>query len=351
MAVTIPVDRWHHTSVVVRDYRQVVCNFARFFGIARWEVVRVDGKRLQDATFNGKPVTHRYISVTGHNEDLGIELIQPVDGPSSYQTMLDEVGEGMHHVAPTVCTPQAFAALRPELAKRGVGIRQSGSFGDAGDRYLLDTRALLSNVMVEVCCPRSGTTRPTLEPDEVLHMDLAQLGPKLLPTAKMLHIGVVCRDRNATKENLRQLFGMERWIEFNIESGKTMDDCTYYGKPAYHVYDNHVGRHGELCFELITPRTDQCVYDEFLQERGEGMHHTFPTICESQAFDAAVPELEKLGMPIIQGGRIGDLLAYYYVDTRRYLPGITTEVVVPLRSDWLEAMFPDRATAAILTGD
>lgn len=349
---TIPVDAWHYTAVVVRDFRQVIPNFSRFFGITRWEVTRVDGKHLQNATFEGKPATHRFISAYGHNGDLGILLIQPVDGPSSYQAMLDSVGEGMHHVCASTMDPAAFEALRPELGKMGVGVRQSGTYFDgAFDSYLLDTRALLSNIIVEVQCPRSADWRERIRPDEILEVKPEWAGPKFMPTAKMLHIGTVCRDRNITKENLRRLFGMERWIEFNIETGKTMVDTTYYGKPCSHTYDNHVGRVGDLCFELITPKSDHNVYDEFLKERGEGMHHTFPTICSKKEFDAALPELEKHGMPVIQGGAIPGLMEYYYVDTRRYLPGITTEVVIPLADDWLDKFFPNRADAWILTGE
>jgi len=36
---------------------------------------------------------------------------------------------------------------------------------------------------------------------------------------------------------------------------------------------------------------------------------------------------------------------------RRYLPGITTEVVIPLRPDWLDLFFPNPGDASILMGD
>jgi hypothetical protein len=351
MTNLLPVDGWHHTSFVVRDYRQVVSHFARFFGISRWEVTRMDGKRLSQMTFEGGSVTHRYIRVTGRSDGLGIELIQPVDGPSSYQAMLDHVGEGMHHVNATRCSPQTFEAAKHLLDKMGVTIRQSAVIEGVVQRYLLDTRTQLANIQLEVDCLLQPDWQTVLVPDEVLQFDLAALGPQILPTRRMFHIGVVCRDRHAVKENLRQLLGMSAWIEFNVETGKTMSDTTFYGKAVSHAYDNHVGRLGELCFELITPRTDQCVYDEFLHERGEGMHHTFPSICSKAELSASLPMLEDMGMPIIQGGTIGDLLEYYYIDTRKYLPGVTTEVVIPLREDWLNAMFPNPQDAWILTGD
>lgn len=350
MVDVIPVDDWHYTGVVVRDYRQVVCNFARFFGIERWEVRRIDGKYLADATFEGASVKPRYISVRGRNQSLGIELIQPVDGPSSYQAMLDSPGEGMHHVAATVCDPKVFSALRPSLADAGIGIRQSGTLYGVVDVHLLDTRDALSNTLIEVWCPRTADWRSKMPADEVLQMDLSHLGPQFMPTGKMLHVGVVCKDRNRTKENLKRLFGMERWIEFHIESGVTMDNCTFYGESVFHEYDNHVGRVGALCFELITSKTDKNVYHEFLTERGEGMHHTFPCLLTADEWRVAQPALANAGMPVIQGGNIADIMEYYYVDTRKYLPGITTEVVIPRRDDWLKVMFPNPDDAWILTG-
>ena len=154
MTDTIPVDDWHYTGVVVRDYRQVVQNFARFFGIDTWHVRRLDGKHLSDATFDGAPAQFRYISVRGRNADLGIELIQPIDGPSSYQTMLDGIGEGMHHAAVSICDPARFDALRPMLESENIRIRQSATLYGVLDSYLLDTREALSNTLIEVWCPR-----------------------------------------------------------------------------------------------------------------------------------------------------------------------------------------------------
>lgn len=351
MDARIPVGNWHHTAIVVRDYRRVIANFARFFGIARWEVLRVDQTCLSNGQLQGEPAQPGWISVSGHNGEIGIQLVQPTEGASSYRAMLDRVGEGMYGIAASICDADGFADLRQRLADEGVGVLQSGTLFDAVDIHHLDTRETLANVILEVHVPRRSDWQSALQPDEVLTFDLGQLGPTLLPLSKMLHIGVVCRDRDRTKRHLQQLLGMQRWLGLEIETGVTMEDTSYYGEPCHHAYDNHVGRLGELCFELITPRTDKCVYADFLRERGEGMHHIFATICTKQVFAQCLPELERNRMPIIQGGRIGDLMEYYYVDTRDYLPGITTEVVIPLRPDWLQQFFPDPAQASILTGD
>lgn len=347
MTPPFPADRWDTLQVVVRDYRQVVLNVARFFGIERWEVRRIDGRRLRDHRVAGQPTACRWISVTGRHAAFAIELVQPVDGPTPFQHTLDTVGEGMHGLAFKVDDRAAAQRWLDVLADEGVATEQQGSLADAWDYHMLDTRALLAGIRLELRLPFADVAPA----DEVLQVDLARFGPALLPVQKMYHLGVVCADRHRTKATMARLFGIQSWIELEIESGRTISDTTYYGREVYHAYDNHVGRRGAISFELITPRTADNVYDDFFKQRGEGLQHVFPTICTREASDRALAQLRPLGMEIIQSGNIGGLLEYYYLDTRRYLPGITTEVVVPLREDWLEAMFPDRATAWTLMGD
>jgi hypothetical protein len=254
----------------------------------------------------------------------------------------------MHGRAFSIDDPAAARRWLDGLSAEGVDAGQQGSLVDAWDYHMLDTRALLAGVRLELRLPSAGSAPPA---DEVLQVDLARFGPSLLPIQKMYHIGVVCADRHRTKAALRRLFGIESWLELEIESGRTISDTMYYGREVRHAYDNHVGRRGEISFELITPRSAENVYDDFLKQRGEGMQHVFPTICTREQSDRALAQLRSLGMDIIQSGNIGGLLEYYYLDSRRYLPGITTEVVVPLRDDWLEAMFSDRTVAWTLMGD
>jgi len=351
MAQTIPVDQWRTTTVVVRDYKAVLANFARFFGISSWDVRNINTDDCDDYTYQGKAASAKWVSVVGKNDKLGIELIQPISGDSAYQGFLDTIGEGMFGVYASNCSSSEFADLQASLLKdENVSVLQSLSVAGQADVYWLDTRELIANIVVKIVCPQSADFKG-YPADEVVKFDLADLGPQFMPTGGMLHIGVVCADRDKVKAALQRLFGEGRWIEFNIESGVSMENTTYYGEPCYHAYDNHVGRFDSLCFELITSRSEDNVYNEFFKERGEGMHHTFPTLCTKEEFDKARPMLEEAGMPVIQDGDITGIMRYFYVDTRRYLPGITTEVVYPLSDDWLTIMFPDPEDAWILTGE
>ena len=76
-------------------------------------------------TFKGKPSEGRAKLAFLKLENLVLEFIQPVDGPSTWQRFLDRRGEGVHHIA--------FHAenLKEALEKfRGMGItvEQKGDF-------------------------------------------------------------------------------------------------------------------------------------------------------------------------------------------------------------------------------
>ena len=60
------------------------------------------------------------------------ELIEPLDGPNSYQEFLDSRGEGLHHLGYFVDDLDAAIA---EMEAQGFAVLQSGrAFGVDGDR-------------------------------------------------------------------------------------------------------------------------------------------------------------------------------------------------------------------------
>jgi catechol 2,3-dioxygenase-like lactoylglutathione lyase family enzyme len=83
----------------------------------------------------------------------------------------------------------------------------------------------------------------------------------------------------------------------------TLTDLEYHGKPGQ--FDQKLGwhRHGTITWEWITPLAGPTVYQDFLDEHGEGFHHL--------AFDVAdIDEVGEawtaLGYPIVQSGGWGE---------------------------------------------
>ena len=127
------------------------------------------------------------------------------------------------------------------------------------------------------------------------------------------HVGVAVRDLPSYCEKLKALFGYE------TESfGETPEDPTrrYYGefedfkaKMAFFYLENTM-------LELLCPYQGRNVWQDFLDERGEGLHHlNFDVV----RYDEAIAHLEGLGLKVVQSGsqsrRPG--FRWCYVDARK----------------------------------
>jgi methylmalonyl-CoA/ethylmalonyl-CoA epimerase len=58
-------------------------------------------------------------------ENIVLELIQPVDGPSTWQDFLDRCGEGIHHIA---FRADNLEETLEKFRKMGINVEQKGDF-------------------------------------------------------------------------------------------------------------------------------------------------------------------------------------------------------------------------------
>lgn len=335
----LPVNGIPCACVVVRDHRKSMAAFARAFGIADWRVERFDSAALDEAQLSGAKLEASWISARGDNGRVAYELVEPTGGESLFSRHLDQRGEGMYGLQPAISDSAEIDAAVAAAAAGGVAVLQQCAVG--GQRSVwLDSWARLGAVIVLRGEPASDAEAVDLSAEVARGQPLA--------SEKHYHFGIVCRDREATKTAYQQLYGMEQWIEFKIETGVTMSNTYYYGRPVEHAYNNHVGRRDGFAVELIEMRFGDAVYQEMLDTIGDGLHHIFPSICTPQEFAAATERFAADGMEIIQSGRIDGMIDYFYVDGRAVLAGLTIEIVTGLSEGWLETMLPGEAAFVLI---
>jgi methylmalonyl-CoA/ethylmalonyl-CoA epimerase len=126
-------------GIVVRNLQKSVDNYWATLGIGPWSIVRIGPPLLRDVTMRGKPVEASMLAAIAQSGSIQLELIEPLEGPSTWKEFLEERGEGLHHVQSLVQDPDVvFAAFR-EL---GVDVLMSGRIGD-NIFYYMDTEPLL----------------------------------------------------------------------------------------------------------------------------------------------------------------------------------------------------------------
>jgi methylmalonyl-CoA/ethylmalonyl-CoA epimerase len=132
-------------------------------------------------------------------------------------------------------------------------------------------------------------------------------------------IGVVVRDLRAAMEAYRRTCGWEPWRIYELTE-PLHSDTSVRGDPVAYSMRVGVTSAGGVDFELIQPLDGPSQYKEFLEEKGEGLHHVLLRDGDGGPLDAA-----SLGLPALMAGRVGDA-SYAYLDGQAELKTIV-EVV------------------------
>lgn len=92
-------------------------------------------------------------------------------------------------------------------------------------------------------------------------------------TMEVAHLAVVVKDLTRSLKEYDRVFGPSRWELFDVTPNE-MTDLVWDGKPLKFSIRAAIGTIGNLGIELIQPLdTEENPFADFLEERGEGMHH------------------------------------------------------------------------------
>ena len=112
-------------AIVVRDIEKTSAVWSKLLGLEELSIEETQGLESTHMTFKGKRSNGRAKLSFLNMENLVLEFIQPVGGPSTWQDFLDRCGEGIHHIAFQV---DNLEAALEEFRKIGVNMEQKGDF-------------------------------------------------------------------------------------------------------------------------------------------------------------------------------------------------------------------------------
>lgn len=131
---------------------------------------------------------------------------------------------------------------------------------------------------------------------------------------QVLQVGVVVKDLQKAMERYWNIFGIGPWHVYTFQP-PAVTNMTLRGKPVVYTMKLAVTQIGNIQWELIEPLTGPSVYKEFLEQRGEGVHHI---ACDVRDYDQAVAAMAKHGIGILMSGST-PADSYAYMDTEEAL--------------------------------
>jgi methylmalonyl-CoA/ethylmalonyl-CoA epimerase len=130
---------------------------------------------------------------------------------------------------------------------------------------------------------------------------------KVIPAA-LHHTGFIVRDLEGTAQRLADALGIGPWNVWTIEPAT----AKVRGKDRALSFRVALATVGGGTYELITPLRGRSVYDEHLEQHGEGFHHTCLVYPSLEAVREAKGELLRQGRELIQEGSAADVFEFAY---------------------------------------
>ena len=121
---------------------------------------------------------------------------------------------------------------------------------------------------------------------------------------KFAHAALVVKDMDKAIK-LFEALDVGPFPPFLGGSGMSFSGKTVHGKLTEYDMDLRIARSdlGGLTVELIQPLKGKSIYDEFLEEKGEGLHHLAFMVDD---VDAEAAKLEKSGFKVVQTGAMSN---------------------------------------------
>jgi methylmalonyl-CoA/ethylmalonyl-CoA epimerase len=139
--------------------------------------------------------------------------------------------------------------------------------------------------------------------------------PEPMPISQ---IGIVVKDIHAAMEAYHKALG---WGPWNVYEHKppALHDTHLHGQEQDYTMlgaETHVG---PIVVELLQPVEGLSIYKEWLETKGEGLHHIACMAHTQEESDEIKQRFADMGAEVMMGGRIGESIEYYYLDTEPML--------------------------------
>lgn len=132
-------------------------------------------------------------------------------------------------------------------------------------------------------------------------------------------VAFVVEDITRAEKFFCEKLGIERFCRFN---NFQVDNGVYRDKPTEFDYHLSIAYTAEMQIELIQHLSGENIYKEFLETKGEGVHHLGFLLDDHRK---VVDDFAANGFPVVQGGNVGGS-SFAYFDTRKEI-GVFLETI------------------------
>jgi methylmalonyl-CoA/ethylmalonyl-CoA epimerase len=128
--------------------------------------------------------------------------------------------------------------------------------------------------------------------------------------SNLCQIAIVVKSIDETVKFYTEVFGIGPFEIREVD----FPNATYYGRKAGYRGKRAFAKLGPVTLELIELIEGKTVHEDFLKEKGEGLHHIGFLVKDLKKCEE---EAEKLGLKVVQGIKREDGSGFAYLDSDR----------------------------------
>jgi catechol 2,3-dioxygenase-like lactoylglutathione lyase family enzyme len=283
---TVDLSIYGHVSSVIwvaKDLDPVLDYYER---LGLKDIKRTGVTEFTGLIYKGRPATTTAKSAFGHIGGVLLEFIQPVTGTNIYTDFLKRHGNGVLALGFAVKNDQELEQQVAYFRSKGVAALErtqwKGTNG-AGHGVYFDTASKGGGLTLALYHDPDGPASAG-----------ANVSPNDYPFDKITHYALVVRDVRRVGAYWQSLGFGGITIDHNVSVNRF-----YRGQPGKFEMDLGWDRFGDLPFEWVQSTVGPNIYEEYLKNHGEGVHHLGFSVRD---MDAAVKLLEAKGAPPAMGG-------------------------------------------------
>jgi len=112
-------------GIVVKDIEKASAAWADLLGVEKPNIIETEDWEKTRMSFRGKPSKARAKLAFFNFENITLELIEPVGGPSTWQDFAEKTGGGIHHLGFNV---EDLEGTLNQLEEKGIEVEQKGEY-------------------------------------------------------------------------------------------------------------------------------------------------------------------------------------------------------------------------------
>ena len=274
-------------GIVVDDIEKTARYLSEILGVPAWEFIDLDADKFESVImhdkFLGDNAKTHLRAASGHVMSYQFELLQPVSGQSTHMEFMKRHGEGIHHISIAPVSDDEYARMIAGFKKADIEIEMQALLGGAYTFAYMDTVDELGLLFEFFKVDHTATS--TTEAFGSYQFD----GEGIIDEENLsiAQIGIVVENARKAAEQYETLLGIGPWTfaDQSVLDGQDNGNVTV-----------GTATHEGLQFQLIQPGNGPSLFEEYLNQHGNGIHHiglksTQPA--EAAASDIALKLLKR----------------------------------------------------------